>query len=209
MYPGVASGFGIEIDRIKCDKAAAFLRHSVKELKRRAAIEELLVPRIQCSSIEKVSCYNKQYSGEDHTVRWVTSFLLAHRSCQVISADRSLLLLCSFFEVMKLSDNALEDVSRSNLEMQVATLEPATHAYSFWEGVPTEGKCAFGRLFAQSHTMQVRVRAQPPLMLRGYPEISCFNRGTSRPELILETMDLHVSGCRTIQEVDTGDVYKC
>ena len=39
--------------------------------------------------------------------------------------------------------------------LQVATLEPATHAYSFWEGVPVEGKCAFGRLFAESRTMQV------------------------------------------------------
>ena len=55
------------------------------------------------------------------------------------------------------SDTALEYTSKIIVGMQVATLEPATHAYSFWEGVPTEGKCAFGRLFAQSHTMQVRV----------------------------------------------------
>jgi len=31
---------------------------------------------------------------------------------------------------------------------QVASLAPATHAYSFWEGIPEAAKRAFGRLFA-------------------------------------------------------------
>ena len=38
---------------------------------------------------------------------------------------------------------------------QIRSLEPGTHAYSFWEGVPTEGKCAFGKLFAESKSMKV------------------------------------------------------
>jgi len=42
---------------------------------------------------------------------------------------------------------------------QVASLHPATHAYSFWEGVPRSGKAAFGRLFAASKTLKVCVRA--------------------------------------------------
>jgi len=41
-------------------------------------------------------------------------------------------------------------------DVQVKTLEPGTHAYSFWEGVPTEGKIAFGKLFAGCTTMKVR-----------------------------------------------------
>lgn len=38
---------------------------------------------------------------------------------------------------------------------QVHSLEPATHAYSFWEGVPLPGKLAFGELFARSRTLKV------------------------------------------------------
>jgi len=55
VNPGVASGFGIEIDRIKCDKAAAFLKHSLTELGRRGGGAALALPRVQCSSIEKAS----------------------------------------------------------------------------------------------------------------------------------------------------------
>lgn len=40
--------------------------------------------------------------------------------------------------------------------IQVSSLDPATHAYSFWEGVPIEGKAAFGKLFAASRTLRVR-----------------------------------------------------
>lgn len=37
---------------------------------------------------------------------------------------------------------------------QVRSLDPCTHAYSFWEGVPVEGKAAFGALFAASRTLR-------------------------------------------------------
>jgi hypothetical protein len=43
---------------------------------------------------------------------------------------------------------------------QVASLDPGTHAYSFWEGVPREGKAAFGRLFRASPTLKVRAAHQ-------------------------------------------------
>ncbi len=39
--------------------------------------------------------------------------------------------------------------------MQIISLDPATHAYSFWEGVPHSGKQAFGQLFRQSKTLKV------------------------------------------------------
>ncbi|BDA45886.1 hypothetical protein COCOBI_07-6730 [Coccomyxa sp. Obi] len=37
---------------------------------------------------------------------------------------------------------------------EVKTLDPATHAYSFWEGVPEDSRRAFGRLFRASKTLQ-------------------------------------------------------
>lgn len=39
--------------------------------------------------------------------------------------------------------------------MQVVSLDPATHAYAFWEGVTFEGKASTGRLFAVSKTLKV------------------------------------------------------
>lgn len=53
--PGIASGFGVEIDIIKCKKAAAFLFQTTAALlKRGAASESLEIPSIQCSPIEQV-----------------------------------------------------------------------------------------------------------------------------------------------------------
>ena len=39
--------------------------------------------------------------------------------------------------------------------LQIPSLDPATHAYSFWEGVPIDAKYAFGCLFAASKTLKV------------------------------------------------------
>ncbi|KAL0021733.1 hypothetical protein WJX79_010366 [Trebouxia sp. C0005] len=90
ISPGVASGFGIEIDQIKCSKADAFLRQSAAALFTRGLVgKDLAVPEVQCSAIEKIR-----------------------------------------------------------------SLDPATHAYSFWEGVPIDAKCAFGCLFAASKTLK-------------------------------------------------------
>ena len=41
------------------------------------------------------------------------------------------------------------------MHAQVASLDPATHAYSFWEGVPVSSRRAFGALFRASKTLQV------------------------------------------------------
>eukprot|EP00887_Chlorella_sp_A99_P002183 scaffold21.g2183.t1 len=104
--PGIASAAGVEIDRIKCDKASAFLAQTIAELRRRGLLrpgELAEAPRIQCAAIE-----------------------------------------------------------------QVRTLDPATHAYSFWEGVPPDGKAAFGRLVAASRSLrgvavvQRAMRGAPP-----------------------------------------------
>jgi hypothetical protein len=56
LEPGIASARGIEIDRIKCDKATAFLRQAALELARRgvAGAADLPLPPIECSAIEGV-----------------------------------------------------------------------------------------------------------------------------------------------------------
>lgn len=46
---------------------------------------------------------------------------------------------------------------------QFASLDPATHAYSFWEGVPASGKRAFGELFAKSKSLRVSDTARHKL----------------------------------------------
>jgi hypothetical protein len=42
----------------------------------------------------------------------------------------------------------------------VASFGDAAHAYSFWEGVPPQGKQAFGYLFASSTNMQAWLHNQ-------------------------------------------------
>lgn len=37
---------------------------------------------------------------------------------------------------------------------QFSTLNPATHAYSFWEGIPEGGRIAFGSLFNRSPSLR-------------------------------------------------------
>lgn len=56
IEPGIQSALGVEIDRIKCDKAVAFLRQTANELQRRGVCKEnaLIIPEINCSSIEQV-----------------------------------------------------------------------------------------------------------------------------------------------------------
>ena len=53
---GLASSFGVEIDAIKCQKAAAFLQQTTAELARRGGpeAEALPLPPITCSPIEQV-----------------------------------------------------------------------------------------------------------------------------------------------------------
>lgn len=89
VSPGIASAHGIEIDRIKCDKAEAFLKQTLLVLGRRVELKlDLPIPTMTCAPIEDIS-----------------------------------------------------------------TLEPFSHAYSFWEGVPADARAAFGKLFAESSTL--------------------------------------------------------
>lgn len=89
---GVAGAHGIEVDGVKCLKAAAFLRQAATTLERRGMLPPgaaLPVPTIEHSDVQRVR-----------------------------------------------------------------SLDPATHAYSFWEGVPADARLAFGRLMARSTTLR-------------------------------------------------------
>ena len=61
LEPGIGGALGIEIDRIKCDKAAAFLRQALAELRRRglAGADRLVPPEIRCSPIEQVGARSR------------------------------------------------------------------------------------------------------------------------------------------------------
>jgi len=70
------------------------------------------------------------------------------------------------------ADLPLPHITCSSVE-KVGSLEPATHAYSFWEGVPHSGKAAFGRLFEASRTLkavavvQRAIRGEDPARMMG------------------------------------------
>ena len=57
VNPGVAGGWGVEVDRIKCDKAAAFLAQAAAALLRRGALAQALaVPHVRCAPVEQARC---------------------------------------------------------------------------------------------------------------------------------------------------------
>eukprot|EP01024_Parvocaulis_polyphysoides_P035217 TRINITY_DN3116_c2_g3_i2.p1 TRINITY_DN3116_c2_g3~~TRINITY_DN3116_c2_g3_i2.p1 ORF type:complete len:347 (+),score=29.02 TRINITY_DN3116_c2_g3_i2:142-1182(+) len=56
-------------------------------------------------------------------------------------------------ELLELREGAMPRIVCSGIE-DVSSLDPVTHAYSFWEGVPIEGRIAFGSLFAASNSLQ-------------------------------------------------------
>ncbi|PNH02098.1 hypothetical protein TSOC_011949 [Tetrabaena socialis] len=125
---GVSAAWGVELDRVKCDKAAAFLGHVLHHMVER----ELLPPGVQaphiiCSPVEKVS-----------------------------------------------------------------TLDPATHAYSFWEGVPTTGKQAFGALFASSRSL--RAVAVVQRAMRGQTPALVMRELGFGPLLLITSFPVKMSG---------------
>ncbi len=57
LATGLRAAFGVEVDAIKCQKAAAFLQQTRAELRRRGTLlpgDDLPLPDIACSAIEQV-----------------------------------------------------------------------------------------------------------------------------------------------------------
>ncbi|GIL61222.1 hypothetical protein Vafri_15627 [Volvox africanus] len=125
---GVGSAWGVELDRIKCDKAAAFCRNVIQQLVKQEFLGSTVeVPSVICSPVEKV-----------------------------------------------------------------ASLEPATHAYSFWEGVPPSGKEAFGKLFAKSRTL--RAVAVVQRAIRGQEPAAMMRDLGFGPVLLIASFPVKMSG---------------
>ncbi|KXZ50357.1 hypothetical protein GPECTOR_17g998 [Gonium pectorale] len=95
FYEGMAKGYGLECDAVKCEKAVKFCKRVVSEA---------------CSK-----------------------GLLDRRYC----ALRTRLV---FWHV--------------DIEQLTGLPDEATHAYSFWEGIPDPAKCKIGELFTQSQTLK-------------------------------------------------------
>ncbi|GLI65751.1 hypothetical protein VaNZ11_009351 [Volvox africanus] len=125
---GVGSAWGVELDRIKCDKAAAFCRNVIQQLVKQELLRSTVeVPSVICSPVEKV-----------------------------------------------------------------ASLEPATHAYSFWEGVPPSGKEAFGKLFVKSRTL--RAVAVVQRAIRGQEPAAMMRDLGFGPVLLIASFPVKMSG---------------
>lgn len=81
---------------------------------------------------------------------------------------------------------------------KVASLEPATHAYSFWEGVPQEGKDAFGRLFARARTLKGVAVVQRSV--RGEDPAHMMLEHGFGPLLLIANFPVKMSGDVALQE---------
>lgn len=135
--------------RTQVAKATAFIRQALAEMERRGAagLQGRQPPHVVCQSIEQVrgggharALGRPQHAAHRCTLRTPT----AHMHCPHNT----------------LPTHAAHPRCRHTLHtptLQATSLAPATHAYSFWEGVPHSGKAAFGRLFAASKTLKVGV----------------------------------------------------
>lgn len=74
------------------------------------------------------------------------------------------------------------------------TLNPATHAYSFWEGVPASARRAFGALFAKSSTL--RCVAVVQRAVRTCPCEFMANFGFGELQLMATISNVRMSGTR-------------
>jgi len=126
------------------------------------------------------------------------------QACAAHDIQGGLAIECDFIKVMK-GRTVLERVAggeyrgrisycQANIE-DVRDLEGWTHAYSFWEGINESGKAAFGRLFAESSTME-RVAVVQSRYPGGSPEAKerqMLGYGFGPVRLVYNTL-AHMSG---------------
>jgi hypothetical protein len=75
------------------------------------------------------------------------------------------------------------------------TLDPATHAYTFWEGVPAKARMAFGQLFAKSSTL-TSVAVVQRAVRKMSPEALMQSYGFGDLKLVATVKNVHMSGKR-------------
>lgn len=79
---------------------------------------------------------------------------------------------------------------------QHGTLDPATHAYTFWEGVPVKARAAFGGLFAKSSTLRCVAIVQRAVRKMA-PEALMEGYGFGALTLVATVKGVHMSGAQT------------
>lgn len=73
------------------------------------------------------------------------------------------------------------------------TLDPATHAYAFWEGIPVKARTAFGELFARSSTLKSVAIVQRAIRKKDPADLMAdYNFGSL--ELVDTLKGIHMSG---------------
>ncbi|KAJ9533986.1 hypothetical protein QJQ45_027054 [Haematococcus lacustris] len=95
-------------------------------------------------------------------------------------------------EGLELSPTALPKVICSSAQ-QLESLEPATHAYSAWEGFPTEAKLAVGRLFASSQTLRTIAIVQRSMRNKD-PAAEMEELGFGQVHCVTESLPVHMAG---------------
>lgn len=78
---------------------------------------------------------------------------------------------------------------------KTACLDPGTHAYSFWEGIPADARVAFGLLFASSRTMQCVAVVQRGMRTADPAAVMEEDYGFG-PLTLVDTFPVQMSGSR-------------
>jgi hypothetical protein len=75
----------------------------------------------------------------------------------------------------------------------IKSLDPATHVYSFWEGIPSVAKRALARLFTQSHTCKAIALVQRAMRTKEGPLQELHQLGFAGVEIV-NTFPVKMSG---------------
>jgi len=173
QHPGVSASWGVEIDPVKCSKGRAYISLVVRDM----AAAGLLVtgaisPSMICVPVEQVRLLGI------HNGSWENA---SRCGCGVAGA----------LVVGVVSLGLPHRAPAPQSPQQLSTLEPATHAYACWEGMPKTAKCALGSLFVASSTLQTVAVVQRAF--RRGPLLEMREMGFGELQL-LKTFPVHLSG---------------
>jgi hypothetical protein len=176
QHPGVAAAWGVEIDPVKCSKGRAYIDLVVRDMAGAGLLAEGAVgPSMVCVPVEQVR-------------RRVRVGLV--ESCRL----RGLLIRCLMHT--PLPTRAVHPTTNPTdpnptRQPQLSTLEPATHAYAAWEGMPRTAKVAFGALFSRAKTLSHVAVAQRAFRRSPLVEMEEMGFGALR---LLKTFPVHLAG---------------
>lgn len=167
QHPGVAASWGVEIDSVKCSKGRAYMGLVVRDLEEAGLLtNRACTPCMVCVAVEQVRRFAKGRPEEGRRgVVWCSVSASGLLHC--LPGSLLWLLLCAGTRVFFMEGWHLSLVIFAAFAhpqpllcipatvLQLSTLEPATHAYACWEGMPRSAKVAFGSLFVSSASLQV------------------------------------------------------